>query len=51
MERFPDHGRGYEEIREIPRGQRFLGRPKLEKLWGAGMAGDRGKRNERYSQR
>lgn len=46
VERFLDHVRGYEGIREIPRGQRFLVRPKLEKLWGAGMAGDRGKRNE-----
>jgi REP element-mobilizing transposase RayT len=45
VERFLDHVKGYEEIREIPRGQRFLGRPKLEKLWGGGVAGDRGKRN------
>jgi putative transposase len=46
VERFLDHVRGYEEIREIPRGQRFLGRPRLEKLWEGGVAGDRGKRNE-----
>jgi putative transposase len=46
VERFPDHVRGFEEIREIPRGQRFLGGPKSEGLCGGGVAGDRGKRNE-----
>jgi len=46
VERFLDHVKGYEKIREIPRGQRFLGRPKLEKLCGQGMMVDRGLRNE-----
>ena len=43
---FPDHVRGYEEIRDIPRGQRFSAEPKSERLCGGGVAEDRGKRNE-----
>lgn len=47
VEGFLDHVRRYEEFREIPRGQRFLGRPSLEGLWAEGGGGEGGKRNER----
>ena len=36
VERFLDHVRGYQKIWEILRGQRFLGWPKLGKLWEGG---------------
>jgi hypothetical protein len=45
--RFIGHVRGYEEIKEIPRGQRYLGRPGLEDLFSGKVVRDRKKRNER----
>jgi hypothetical protein len=47
IDRFIGHVRGYEEIKEIPRGQRYLGRPRLEDLFSGKVVGDRKKRNER----
>jgi len=41
------HVRGYEEIKEIPRGQRYLGRPGLEDMFSKDVVGDRKKRDER----
>jgi putative transposase len=46
IERFLNQVRGHERILEIPRGQRFLGRPKLEKMWKEGEGGGRLKRND-----
>jgi REP element-mobilizing transposase RayT len=44
--RFLGYVKGYEKIREIPRGQRYLGRPKLEWLCGQEVTADHNKRNE-----
>ncbi|MGH8546812.1 MAG: addiction module toxin RelE, partial [Gammaproteobacteria bacterium] len=38
-----DHVRGKSELREVPKGQRYLGRPSLEKLF----AGSRGRKTAR----
>jgi putative transposase len=47
IDRFIGHVRGYEEIKEIPRGQRYLGRPGLEDLFSGKVVRDRKMRNER----
>ncbi len=47
IDRFIGHVRGYEEIKEIPRGQRYLGRPGLEDLFSGKVVRDRKMRNQR----
>ena len=47
IDRFIGHVRGHEEIKEIPRGQRYLGRPGLGDLFSGKVVRDRKKRNER----
>ena len=49
IDRFIGHVRGYEEIKEIPRGQRYLGRPGLEDLFSQKVVRDRKMRNERVA--
>ena len=49
IDRFIGHVRGYEEIKEIPRGQRYLGRPGLEDLFSEKVIRDRKMRNERVA--
>jgi hypothetical protein len=44
--RFIDHVRGYKEIKEIPRGQRYLGRPSLRDLFSEKVIRSRVIRNE-----
>jgi putative transposase len=46
IDEFIDHVRGYKEIKEIPRGQRYLGRPGLEDLFPEKIVRDREIRNE-----
>jgi hypothetical protein len=49
IDQFIGHVRGYEENKEIPLGQRYLGRPGLEDLFPEKIVGDRKKRNERVA--
>ncbi len=46
IDRFIDHIRGYEQIKEVPRGQRYLGRPQLKDVFPEQTIKDRGIRNE-----
>jgi len=46
LEQFIGHVRGYEEIKEIPRGQRYLGRPGLKDLFLEDMVRSRDMRDE-----
>ena len=46
IDRFIDHVRGYKEIKEIPRGQRYLGRPSLWDLFPEKVTRNRAIRNE-----
>ncbi len=46
IEEFIDHVRGYKEIKEIRRGQRYLGRPGLRDLFSEKVMRDRKIRNE-----
>ena len=45
-----DHLRKRKDIFEIPKSQRFLHRPELDKLFTGGVIGDRRKRDERVGQ-
>lgn len=49
IDRFIGHVRGYEEIKEIPRGQRYLGRPGLKDLFSERVVRGRKMRNERVA--
>ena len=50
IDQFLGHVRGYEEIKEIPRGQRYLGRPGLGNMFSENIVRDRKKRDERVAQ-
>jgi REP-associated tyrosine transposase len=39
VQKLVGHVRGHEKVKEIPRGQRYLGRPSLEELFKAAMKG------------
>jgi len=42
-----DHVKGYREIKEIPRSQRYAGRPGLDGLFDEEIKADRKKRNKK----
>ena len=50
IDQFISHVRGYEEVKEIPRGQRYLGRPGLEDMFSEMDVRDRKKRDARVAQ-
>ncbi len=49
FDRFIDHIKGYEKIKEVPRSQRYLSRPRLEQLFPQREAEDKKKRNAKIS--
>jgi len=49
IDQFIGHVRWYEEIKEIPRGQRYLGRPGFEDLFSEKVVRDRKMRNKRVA--
>ncbi len=49
MDPFMDQVRGYEEVKEIPREQRYLGRPGLKDMFSEKVMKDRKTRNERVA--
>ena len=50
MESLIDYVKGYRDIREIPRGQRYAGRPGLDGLFDEEIKGDRKKRKKKVQE-
>jgi putative transposase len=47
VERILEHAKGCEELKEIPKGQRYLNRPELRQIFGKGVEKDKVKRDEK----